>query len=386
MSIVSRAGLQKGKKGKIGPISEPRDGRPLNSDFMREGGPISLSAIGRRDVNVDTAPEAARRREERRHDVEDVRMEGETEKDVDELDMEETEADLEEKINQGHEAWREGDAIIIEDEDGEVIQTINSPEEHHMKFAADKFGQAAMDKLSQVESDAKDEVEGIKGKLKRMWSGGKKEPNEGRRRSVDLEQGIPEDDENVNVIEKRSSTEKRSSVESYKPTPKNSPPKPPSGPAFVVDEDNRRTGHVNERTQRRAMEERDEETAVERRRREAVLGPSHDSEDEGPPHPYYPAVSRSKGKQPESSSDEDDEEYRIPSSRSQSSSDRAESSGSGAQLVQQPLPARTRGIRFGDINVGQESFSLAEGPPSTGARHHKTGSVDWRVRWRSDNK
>jgi hypothetical protein len=386
MSVVSRKGLAKGKRGKIGPISAPQDGRPLNSDFLREGGPISLSAIGRRDVNVDTAPEAARRREQRRHEVEDVRaMDGETEKDGERAEGEETEADFEEKINQGHEAWREGDSIIIEDEEGEVIRTISSPQEHHLRMAAEKFGQAAIEKVGSMEDDVRDEAEGIKGKLKRMWSGsGKKETNEkeGRRRSLDLEQGIPEDDEESNVVEKRSS------AGSYKPTPKNSPPKPPSGPAFVVDEDNRRTGHVNDRTQRRAIEEREEETAVERRRREAVLGPSQDSEDEdqGPPHPFYAAVSRSKGKEPESSSDDDEEEDPMPSSRSQSSSDRAESSGSGAQLVQQPPPARTRGIRFGDISVGQESFSLAEGPPSTGARHHKTGSGDWRVRWRSDNK
>jgi hypothetical protein len=26
---------------------------------------------------------------------------------------------------------------------------------------------------------------------------------------------------------------------------------------------------------------------------------------------------------------------------------------------------------------------LEDGPPTTGARHHKTGSGDWRVRWSS---
>ena len=90
MSIASRQPLSKYKKGKIGPISAPQDGRPLNSDTLREGGPISLSAIGR-PAEVETAPEAARRREERRHDVEDVRMEGETEKE------EETSAETQEE-------------------------------------------------------------------------------------------------------------------------------------------------------------------------------------------------------------------------------------------------------------------------------------------------
>jgi hypothetical protein len=73
-------------------------------------------------------------------------------------------------------------------------------------------------------------------------------------------------------------------------------------------------------------------------------------------------------------------------SRSGSGGAESSSSGSGrVQLLSPPPQARTRGIRFGDISVGQESFSLEEGPPSTGARHHKTGSGDYRVRWSSDN-
>lgn len=350
------------KKGKIGPISAPRDGRPLNSDTMREGGPISLSAIGRQDVTVETAPEAARRREARRHDIENVRGEGDYDEALD--DNEET---FEEKINEGEEAWREGDNIIIEDESGEVIRTITSPEQHRTDAAGEKFGHGAMEKISRLESKAEEEVGGITGRLKRMWSGSsRQEPIEREQRARDLEKGIPEDEDDKVITRKSSSTTD---------SPKRSPPRASSGPSFVVDDANRRTGHVSDSIQRRAREEREEETEVERRRREAVLGAQQDDE-------YRPAVSRNKGKQPESSSDEDDDndEEPIPSSQSQSSSGRAESSGSGNQLLSPPL--RARGIRFGEINVGQESFTLEEGPPSVGARHHKTGSGgDWRVRW-----
>jgi Alkali metal cation/H+ antiporter Nha1 C terminus len=329
---------------------------------MREGGPISLSAIGRQDVTVETAPEAARRREARRHDIENVRGEGEYDEGLD--DNEEI---FEEKINEGEEAWREGDNIIIEDESGEVIRTITSPEQHHTDVAGEKFGQGAMEKISRLESKAEEEVGGITGRLKRMWSGSsRQEPPEKEQRPRDLEKGIPEGEEDTVITRKTSSTTTDS--------PKRSPPRASSGPSFVVDDANRRTGHVSDSMQRRAREEREEETEVERRRREAVLGAQQDDD-------YRPAVSRNKGKQPESSSDEDDdeEEEPIPSSQSQSSSGRAESSGSGNQLLSPPL--RARGIRFGEINVGQESFALEDGPPSTGARHHKTGSGDWRVRW-----
>jgi Alkali metal cation/H+ antiporter Nha1 C terminus len=366
MSIVSRVGLTKGKKGKIGPISEPRDGRPFNSDPLREGGPISMSAIGRQDINVHTAPEAARRREERRYDIGDVRMEGHKENgDI-------SEETLVEKINSGHETWREGDNIIIEDEEGEVIHTITSSREHEVQMAAERFGKAELDKVGSTVDKANQEVEGITGRLKKIWSG-RKDSDRDERRKADLEQGIPHDPENTEIFEKR-----HTSAESSKASPKHSPGKTTSGPVFMVDEDNRRTTHVSDTTERRAREERDKETEVERRRREAVFGSiRNDSEDED--DAPIPPISRSKGKQPETSSSSSDEES-SEGSLNQNSSGRAESSASGsAQLLSAP-PFRAREIRFGDINVGEESFSLEEGPPSTGARHHKTGSGDWRVR------
>lgn len=373
MSIVSRKGLTKSKSGKIGPISEPLDGRPLNSDTIREGGPISASAIGRQDFNVDTAPEAARRREVRRYDVEGVRMEGE--KEGDNTANEET---LEEKINQGHEAWREGDNIIIEDEQGEVIETICSPKQHELQMVVDKFGKGAMERVGRAEDEAVEEVEGITSRLKRMWSG--RRDSSDREKTTDLEHGIPESDHHG------MSEKQRTSNESTKAASKLSPPKAISGPVFMVDKDNRRMGRVSDITERRAREERDKETEVERRRREAVFGISRDSDDEDEPYHHPPAISRHKGKQPESSPNDEDDERESPdeTSRSQSSSGRAESPGSGAQLLSPPT--RPRGIRFGDINVGEDSFSLEEGPPSTGARHHKASSGDWRARWRSDNK
>ena len=380
MSISSRTGLQKSRKGKIGPISAPQDGRPLNTDTSREGGPISLSAIGRQDVTVETAPEAARRRELRRHDIEDHRKEGEEEKDQDEDVSEET---FEEKINDGEEAWREGDSIIVENDEGEVIRTISSPRSQDMRLAGTKFVKQGMEKGKKAEEKMESEAEGIAGKLKRIWSGrGDSADKTQRRGSVDLERGIPEDEAHI--------SEKASIASGAKPS-KPSPKPAPGAPRLVVDEDNRVLGHVSDRTERRAREEREQETEVERHRREAVLGLTQDSDDEedseGPPHP---ARSRNKGKAPETSSDEDDEtgEGRsgAVSSRSHSSTGGAESSSSGTQLLSPPAPARTRGIRFGDISVGQESFSLEEGPPSAGARHHRASSSDWRVRWRSDNK
>ena len=375
MSIVSRTGLTKPKSGKIGPISEPRNGRPLNSDTIHEGGPISASAIGRQDFSVDTAPEAARRREVRRYDVEGLRMEGEREG----YDTA-NEKTLEEKINEGHEAWREGDNIIIEDEQGEVIHTICSPKKHEVQMVVNKFGKAAMERDGRAEYNTAEEVEGITDRLKRIWSGRKDSSDRGKK-TTDLEHGITEDD-NCEMSEKQ-----RTFNESSKPVSKLSPPKATSGPVFMVDEDNRRRRHVSDSTERRAREERDKETEVERRRREAVFGASKDSDDEDEPHRQSPAVSRKKGKQPESSFDDKGDEQESPDemSRSQSSSGRTESPGSRAQLLPPP-PIRARGIRFGEINVGEESFSLEEGPPSTTARHHKAGSGDWRARWRSDNK
>jgi hypothetical protein len=369
MSIVSRAGLTKGKKGKIGPISAPHDGRPFNSDTLREGGPISMSAIGRQDIKVHTAPEAARLREERRHDTEDVRMEGETNSgDI-------SEETLVEKINNGHEAWREGDNIIIEDEEGEVIHTITSSREHEVQMAAERLGKAAMDKVGSTGDKATQEVEGITSRLKKIWSR-RKDSDRDERRKADLEQGIPHDPENTEIFEKRRTSDE--SAVSSKASPKHSPGKSTSGPVFMVDEDNRRRTHVSDTTERRAREERDKETEVERRRREAVFGGIRNDSDDEDDKPI-PPISRSKGKQPETSSPSSDEES-PEGSRSQSSSGRAESSASGSAQLLSPPPFRAREIRFGDINVGEESFSLEEGPPSTGARHHKTGSGDWRVR------
>lgn len=369
MSISSRRSV---KAGKIGPISAPQDGRPLNTDGLREGGPISMSAIGRQDVDIDTAPEAARRREERRHAIEEAHM------DVDEkMDTEEqpsSEETLEEKVNPGQEAWREGDNIIIEDDQGEVIHTIHSPRD----------SDSAREKLERIESHAGDEIEGMKGRLKRMWSG--RGDSSERRRSIDLESGIPESPEpGASSDRPTASHRRRSSSISSRLSLKQSPKAVP-GPVFVVDEDNRRPARVDSSTERRAREERDKETAVERRRREAVFGISQDSDEEDEPRPL---PSRLKGKQASSSEEENEEEEEEeedpPSERSGSGGGESSSSGSGARLLMPPPQARTRGIRFGEISVGQESFSLEEGPPSTGARHHKTGSGDWRVRWSSDN-
>jgi len=383
MSIGSRTGLQKSRKGKIGPISAPQNGRPLNVDTLREGGPISLSAIGRQDIQVDTAPEAAKRREERRHEVDALTLNAEKEEyEGGEGDREDTsEETLEEKINEGHEAWREGDSIIVEDEEGEVIRTISSPKQHESSLARSKFGKEVINRKRQMEEKAEEEPESITGRLKRIWSGRGDSSKNSRKGSIDLERGVPEDEEEEVIGGKQGSA--RDSSRATRTSPK-----PVSAPRLVVDEDNRMTSHVTDRTERRAREEREKETDVERRRREAVLGLTQDSEDdeeaEGPPHP-----SRNKGKAREISSDDDQDEdspEEAVSSRSHSSAGGAESSNSGNQLLAPPAPARTRGIRFGDISVGQESFSLEEGPPSSGARHHKTGSGDWRVRWRSDNK
>ena len=371
MSISSRRNL---KPGKIGPISAPQDGRPFNSDTMREGGPITMSAIGRQDVDIDTAPEAARRREERRHAVEEAHLDEKT--DNEEPANEET---YEEKINDGHEAWREGDNIIIEDDQGEVIRTISSP----------RTNDSQRQRLERLESRAGDEIEGMKGRLKRMWSG-RGESSE-RRRSIDLESGIPEGTEPPSTSDDRPTHQRRSSSISSRLSFKQSPKPAVSGPVFIVDEDNRRTARVNSSTEARAREERDKETEVERRRREAVFGISQDSDDEEQDHPHPRAISRSKDKQPQppSSSEEEEEEEDPASSRTGSGGAGSSSSGSGrAELLAQPPQAKTRGIRFGDISVGQESFSLEEGPPSTGgtgARHHKTGSGDWRVRWSSEH-
>ena len=113
-------------------------------------------------------------------------MEGE--KEGDNTANEET---LEEKINQGHEAWREGDDIIIEDEQGEVIHTICSPKKHELQMVVDKFGKAAMERVGRAEDEAAEEVEGITGRLKRMWSGRRDSSDRGKK-TTDLEHGIPE--------------------------------------------------------------------------------------------------------------------------------------------------------------------------------------------------
>ena len=362
ISITSRKRTKPVKKGDI---SAPQDGRPLNADtFHGEGGPISMSAIGRTDISVDTAPEATRRRDARRAEIGELRGSN--------LSPGDTEATLDEKVNEAQQAWRIGDEIVIEDEQGEVIRQISTPP-HPAR---------------QMKGPGNDEEGGITERLKRMWSGGTRRPSSDQHRTPrDLEEAIAEKS-HVNEKDVAAAGSIRSSSESTKLSRIRSLPRAVAGPVFVVDEDARRTPAISPREARRAREERDEETEVERRRREAIFGGiSNDSDDDEKRTPE-PA---NKGKDPASSaaagvsslpvvSDSDDEPERSPSG---SSGGPENSSGSGAALLAPPAVARTRGIRFGDVNVGTESFSLEEGPPSTGggSRHSKTGSGDWRVRW-----
>jgi hypothetical protein len=283
-----------------------------------------------------------------------------------------TEETLEEKVNDGEQAWREGDEIFIENEEGEIIRQISSPRHPagEMKYL--------------------DEESRLTDRLKRMWSGG----SHNRSRSPDrartpraLEEGIPEES---HVQEKDFAGTERSSVSSETETPPRGAHKPAVvGPVIVVDEDNRLAPSISPREARRAREERDEETEVERRRREAIFGGiADDSDDED-----RPVRHRSKGKSLASPTvsppsplisavvDSDDEDGGEDDRSPSGSSGNAESSSSGTGLLSPP--ARARGIRFGDINVGTESFSLEEGPPSTGGTttHRRTGSSSSRVRW-----
>jgi Alkali metal cation/H+ antiporter Nha1 C terminus len=359
MSIASRKGLERARKGKIGPISAPQDGRPLNIDTFRAGGPISLSAIGQ-GVTVVTAPEATRRREQRRHEVEDLRPSEEREDRGGQ--GEET---REEKINEGHQAWRQGDSIIVEDEEGEVIKTISSPRQRDHGRAN---GKTAKEHPKKLEATVEGEAPGIANRLKRMWSGrrGSQDSTAERPRTHDLEAGIPEAGEHLDEQDKGSGSYSQ-------PTAR----RQSTASVLVVNEDNRRTDHVTDRTERLAREEREQETEVERRRREAVLGLTNDSDDEEPPlHPRDQGIQKAT-----SVSSEADEKERTSSSGSSDADGKEDSGSSGAQLI--PPPARHREIRFGDISVGTQSFSLEEGPPST-SRHQKSSSWDHRVRWRSD--
>jgi Alkali metal cation/H+ antiporter Nha1 C terminus len=344
------------KKGKIGPISAPHDGRPLNADVIQDGWPISNTAIGRQDIDIDTAPEAARRREEKRYVL------GDREKQDDP-----SQGTIDEKCNDGRQAWRDGDNIIVEDEEGEIIKMISSP------------------RLSRsVEQKAGEEGDGFGGLLRRMWSG-QREGNHrsARQPSRDLEAAIPEVGEGD--VERRSSGSSRASGIRH------DPPNPLSVPVVVIDEDSRQMDHVSEFTQRRARKQREEETEIERRRREAALGMNDDvdQDEEEEDQESIRSTSRDKGKQPISQPTSDVGEVENASAsenRSQnpsSDSGRPESSSS-AQPLAPPAAVRTRGIHFGDISIqGTQSFTLDEGPPPMGFKiHHRTGSSgSGRVRW-----
>jgi hypothetical protein len=314
-----------------------------------------MSAIGRTDINVDTAPEATRRREARQAELGEYSRGG----------QQVTEETLEEKVNDGEQAWRDGDEIFIENEEGEIIRQISSPRHPagEMKYPDDEGR--------------------LTDRLKRMWSGGSQKASRSPERARTpraLEEAIPEES---HVQEKDfAGTERSSSISSETETPLRGAYKPAvAGPVIVVDEDNRLAPSVSPREARRAREERDEETEVERRRREAIFGGmADDSDDEDRPVRHR----GNKGKSPVSptvvppsplmsavvdSDDEDGgEEERSPSG----SSGNAESSSSGTGLLSPP--ARTRGIRFGDINVGTPS---TWGPTA----HRRTGSSSSRVRW-----
>lgn len=340
MSFPSRP-LSRGKKGEIGPISAPQEGRPYNSNTFNPEGPEGLGAVSGADI--DNAPEVDRGREGRHVDEEKSHEAGER------MPVG--------GMSRRHEAWREGDNIIIEDEMGEVIRTIRSPKRPELEVGEEK---------------AEGEGEGIAGRLRRMWSGRREDSHE-RKRNNDLEQGVSEGPE---TSENRR---KSDSYDSSKKPSKGPPPIPPSGPVFVVDEESRRSLRISDAIRRQAKREREEETEVERRRREAVLGITHDSDDSGE------QLSCNKDKQPGNSSDDEDLDgahVLEGASQSQSGSgDQAQSSRSGTSGTQllHPSLARTRGIRFGDVSVGSESFSLEEGPPSVGGtRHHKTGSGHFR--------
>jgi Alkali metal cation/H+ antiporter Nha1 C terminus len=347
-------------------ISAPRDGHPLNADtLLGQGGPISMSAIGRTDITVETAPEATRRREARRAELGEFHRSGGGE--------EVTEETLDEKVNDGEQAWRDGDEIFIENEEGEIIRQISSPRHPagEMKYP--------------------DEEGRLTDRLKRMWSGGSHKSSRSPERARTpraLEEAIPEES---HVQEKDFASAEQSSVSSETETPPRGAQKPAVvGPVIVVDEDNRLAPSISPREARRAREERDEETEVERRRREAIFGGiADDSDDEDRPIRHR----GNKGKSPAQAIvsppsplmsavvDSDDEDGGDDERSPSGSSGNAESSTSGTGLLSPP--ARTRGIRFGDINVGTASFSLEEGPPSTGGptAHRRTGSSSSRVRW-----
>ena len=368
ISITSRKRRNPVKKADI---SAPQNGRPLNADtFHGEGGPISMSAIGRTDISVDTAPEAARRREAQRAEMGDLPGPNSSPGD--------TEATLEEKVNERQQAWRIGDEILIEDEQGEVIRQITSP--HHP--------------AGQMKGPENDEEGGITERLKRMWSGRSRRRSSIQQRTPrDLEKAIPQEN-HVNKNKLATGGSLQSSSKSTKLPPIRSPPRAAGTPIFVVDEDTRRMPSISPREVRRAREERDEETEVERRRREAIFGGiSDDSDDED----KQMSKQAEKGKGPASSSaaaapanvsslavvgdSDDDEESSL--SGSSGAPENSNSSGSRPALLAPPAAPRMREIRFGDISVGTESFSLEEGPPSPGggSRHSKTGSGDWRMRW-----
>jgi len=324
-----------------------------------------MSAIGRTDISVDTAPEAARRREVRKAEMGELRGPNSS--------PEETEATLEEKVNEGQQAWRIGDEILIEDQEGEVIHRITSPQHP----------------AGQMKGPGNDEEGGIAERLKRMWRGGSRRRSSDQQRTPgDLEKAIPQESR-VNKNNLASGGSIRSSSESTKLPPIRSTSRAVGAPIFVVDEDTRRMPSISPREVRRAREERDEETEVERRRREAIFGGiSDDSDDEDRQMPKQAG----KGKEPASSAaaaavsevavvvDSDEDEEPSPS---RSSGGPENSSGGGPALLAPPAAPRMREIRFGDISVGTESFSLEEGPPSPGggSRHSKTGSGDWRMRW-----
>ena len=338
MIVTIHPRLTKRKRVKIGPISGPRDGRPLNSDTLHKGVPIRLNAISQQDINVDTPPRLAHRLRRPRLNLVDF-------DDFDDFCRESNaktsgEKTLEETINKVHDRLRGGDDIVIQDEERERIRTIRTLRRNEWKLVVDKFPKAKLQSMGSGEEKRTEAVQRLAGRLRRIWSGRKKtDAIGGQQRNADLERGLPESYE-------MSETRTRTSDAFPRPIPRSSTSKYPEDTLFVVNEGHNGRDQAFDVKELRAREEREKETDVERRCCEAVfcgLGVSDD--DDQPSSPRLP-ISGGKGKQPEMSNEEDNCEVTSRPSKSP---------GTSAQLTEPPSTLERaenfRKLRFLDFVV-----------------------------------
>jgi hypothetical protein len=343
--------------------------------IVRVGGNVNTGAIGQDIEPPADAPRAAARRQrhQKHHSQHDqiVKIAAKGADGKEEI--------IEERIGPGEQAWQEGGDIIVENSEGEVIRKISS----NVQGSVLPAGKAKEDM-----DRRRLKAHSLYGKFRGMVKHTNKDNLESNLQETQIQEeeertdrgrkGHREDEHQVMVeyftpgekestrdiemrpIESRTARYEHNHDDEESPddiTSDNMNIRPIADPGSVVVDSDRRKMVASDAAEADAKTERQRETSVERRRREAVLGLIDDDSESDAEH----TSSSSKGKQPETSGDiEDSSEGQTPDERP-------------ATLLQAP---HRSGIRFGDVSVEGGSFSIDNHRSFSGRTHSHSRSKD----------